>query len=156
MKWEYIIMLTTSLGGLGGIGTFILLPRHIKKLRAEEGLTESESERTESESERAKSEATQVLTSAAVAMLEPYRQSMAHLKEELAGTQAEVKSLRHQIHQMSEDVERRREQDEILERQRRAQLRIHERWDQDVLEQIKAFGTELPGPPPLYPDSHVA
>lgn len=156
MKWEYVIMLTTSLGGLGGVATFILLPRHIKKLRAEESLTMSEGERTESESERAKSEATQVLTSAAVAMLEPYRQSMAHLKDELAGAQAEVKTLRHQIHQMGEEVERRREQDEALERKRRAQLRLHELWDQDVLEQIKAFGAELPSPPSLYPDSHVA
>ncbi len=37
-----------------------------------------------------------------------------------------------------------------------ARLRLHERWDQRIVEQVHEFGGTVADPPPLYPDPAAA
>lgn len=90
------------------------------------------------EAQKIKAEAAQVLNASAIAIVQ--------------GVEKELEALRAKVEKLEEREEERDRRD--VEQDRR--LRRHERWDMDMVRQLRDKGIDVPDPPPLYPDPTAA
>ena len=110
--------MASALGGIGAIVTVIMLPRTLRKLRAETTKLQSEGEKTDAE-------AAQVLSNTALALLAPARAEIEELEKRLRAAnsrasqlevdlgksqsrvhhlESEVQGLRNQVSEMSKEM----------------------------------------------------
>lgn len=63
------------------------------------------------------------------------------------------------VQAVSDELKELRREVALLKREREQdhrRLRVHERWDNEMADQIRRLGGHVPDPPPLYPDPSMA
>lgn len=68
------------------------------------------------------------------------------------GVSHDLQELRGKVAALERERREREQRDELQDRR----LRVHERWDRNVAEQMRELGAHVSDPPPLYPDPMTA